>query len=77
MSDVVYGSVYHHRRTMTLVPPKSRRRCRCGCKTRATHMGQCNGVTLVMGCELYIRRWVRNWRDVLPRKRRAAIRGGG
>lgn len=47
-------------RTKVLAPPKSRRRCHCGCNRRATHMGQANGVTMVMGCELSIARWVQS-----------------
>jgi hypothetical protein len=41
------------------VEPKSRRRCQCGCKRRATRRGMANGVCLVMGCYLAIRRWVK------------------
>src|ERR1700743_92587 len=55
---MMHGSVFD-KRTMAIVPPKSRRRCHCGCKKRATHRGCGNGVTLVTGCQLYIRRWVR------------------
>lgn len=48
------------RRTMGLAPSKSRRRCHCGCRKRATHLGLGDGICLIMGCELYIRRWVRD-----------------
>ena len=47
-------------RRMALVPSISRRRCGCGCGRRATHMGLANGVCMSTGCELYIRRWVKN-----------------
>ena len=47
-------------RAKVLAPSKSRRRCHCGCNRRATHMGQANGVTMVMGCELSIARWVQS-----------------
>ena len=50
-------------------PVKSRRRCRCGCKGRETHIGMCNGVALTSGCELYVRRWVRAGRDALEKER--------
>lgn len=40
--------------------PKSRRRCHCGCKQRSTHLGMANGVCLAEGCELSMRRWVRD-----------------
>lgn len=36
----------------------SRRRCRCGCKTKVTHAGMANGVCLTSGCEWKIRKWV-------------------
>lgn len=39
---------------------RSRRKCPCGCSGRATHTGSNNGVVLCSGCELSIRRWVRN-----------------
>lgn len=54
-----YGSDAEHIRYIEPVRPASRRRCACGCKTRATHLGMCNGVALTGGCELSMRRWVR------------------
>lgn len=36
-----------------------RRLCNCGCRRRATHRGMANGVCLTMGCELSMRRWVK------------------
>lgn len=53
------GSVFGVR-TMTPVANRSRRRCHCGCKKRATHLGRGDGVGLTTGCELSIRRWVRD-----------------
>lgn len=47
-------------RSMAPVGPKSRRRCHCGCKGRATHRGLGDGLCLTTGCELFIRRWVRD-----------------
>jgi hypothetical protein len=41
------------------VRPASRRRCPCGCETRATHMGMANGLALASGCSLAIARWVK------------------
>lgn len=38
---------------------KSRKNCHCGCKTRQTHIGMANGVALISGCEMHIRRWVK------------------
>ena len=53
------GSDAEHVRYLILVDPRSRRRCSCGCKRRATHRGMANGVCLTTGCELSIRRWVK------------------
>ena len=41
------------------VDARSRRRCGCGCRRRATHRGMANGVCLTMGCDLSMRRWVK------------------
>ena len=54
-----WGSVNGHR-SMTTIYPTSRRRCRCGCQKRATHVGMGDGLALTDGCELSIRRWVRD-----------------
>ncbi len=48
------------RRTVMMAPSSSRRRCHCGCRRRATHVGQANGITMMMGCELSARRWMRS-----------------
>lgn len=56
----IHGCSSFHKRYMQPVPRRSRRHCTCGCKTRATHSGMANGVCLITGCELSIRRWVRN-----------------
>lgn len=37
-----------------------RRRCYCGCGRRATYTGGSNGVAMMHGCELSVRRWVRD-----------------
>ena len=47
-----------------------RRRCTCGCEQRATHLGMANGVCLTMGCELYVRRWVRDPSDAIATRAR-------
>ncbi len=52
------GSVDHVRYAEP-VQPKSRRRCNCGCKRRATHHGMANGMALTTACELAIRRWIK------------------
>lgn len=45
-----------------IVPVKSRRRCPCGCRERITHAGCCNGLAMTNGCEMWVRRWVREGR---------------
>ncbi len=41
--------------------PRMRRRCPCGCGGTSTHSGRgTNGVALMWGCELHVRRWVRD-----------------
>jgi len=54
-----HASALEHVRYMEPVRPKSRRRCHCGCKRRATHVGKANGMALCDGCELSMTRWVR------------------
>ena len=39
-----------------------RRKCHCGCSGSATYGGFANGVCLMEGCELRVRRWVRDGR---------------
>ncbi len=57
-----HGSSIDHVRYMEALPAKFRKRCACGCKSRATYRGMANGVCLVVGCELRTRRWVRDAR---------------
>ena len=54
----MHGSAELHLRYAEAM--SSRRRCYCGCKGRITHNGMTNGVTLMSGCELHVRRWVRD-----------------
>lgn len=53
------GGLPGHIRYMGPMPSTTRRRCSCGCKRRATHLGMANGVGLCSGCEMKIRRWVK------------------
>lgn len=62
------GSATEHRRYLEPVDGRSRRRCSCGCKTRATHRGMANGVCLMSGCEFFVRRWVRDGISVFRRR---------
>lgn len=52
------GSVNGHR-TLIRIQPSSRRRCTC-CGKRATHVGLGDGLALMDGCEMRVRRWVRD-----------------
>lgn len=61
-----HGTIDGHR-YMQPVEPRSRRRCHCGCGMRASHRGMNNGVALSMGCELYIRRWVKQGIEIYRR----------
>jgi len=54
-----HGSVNGHR-SMIQAAPRARRRCHCGCGKRATHVGLGDGLALTDGCEMYVRRWVRD-----------------
>ena len=54
-----WGSQDAHVRYAEPVDSRSRRRCSCGCKRRATHSGMANGVCLRQGCELSIQRWAK------------------
>lgn len=54
-----YGDASVHKRYSAPTPKTSRRRCPCGCKQRAAFLGMANGVGLVYGCDLRIRRWVK------------------
>jgi len=57
------GSAIEHKRYSVPAPSTSHRRCHCGCKRRATHIGMANGLALTTGCELRIARWVRDPRN--------------
>lgn len=54
-----HGSALEHVRYAEPIAPRSRRRCHCGCRRRATHVGKANGVALTEGCELAMARWVK------------------
>ena len=60
------------RRTAHPLPSTSRRRCSCGCKRRATHSGAANGICMVIGCELHVRRWLRSPIEAVKASRRIA-----
>ena len=54
-----WGSATEHARYLVKAPNR-RRRCLCGCRGAVTHIGMANGVALMSGCELRVRRWVRD-----------------
>lgn len=56
----IYADADVHIRTLTKTKPTSRKRCSCGCNKRSTHLGRANGVGMMSGCELVVRRWVKN-----------------
>lgn len=56
------GSVDGHRSVVT-GPARRRRKCPCGCGTRATHIGLGDGIALMSGCQLSVHRWVRDGYD--------------
>jgi hypothetical protein len=55
-----WGSAAVHERRAQPAPPG--RACDCGCGGPATHTGTANGVALIGGCHLSVRRWVRDGR---------------
>lgn len=63
-SDARYCEPVHDRRHA--------RKCHCGCGARSTHLGMANGVALMSGCEMLVRRWVRNPYDLYHSLRRGA-----
>ena len=71
-----YGNVNLHQRYIQPADSKVRRRCHCGCKKRAAFLGMANGVCLSMGCELSIRRWVRDGVLASSVSRRASLPPG-
>jgi hypothetical protein len=59
---MVWASAVEHERYSDPIDKSDRRRrmCPCGCRKRSTHRGKANGVTLMSGCELLVRRWVKD-----------------
>jgi len=51
-----HGSAVEHERYAAPTDPRTRRRCGC-CGQRATHVGCANGLALMSGCEMHVRRW--------------------
>lgn len=57
-----YGSATEHIRYSENKKPRRglKHRCSCGCNGKATKKGMANGVCLMDGCEMHVRRWVRD-----------------
>jgi len=70
--NLVIGSIDGNR-TIGPISPRSRRRCHCGCKTRASHIGMGDGVALMQGCEFYVRVWVRDGIELCKREMRQCL----
>jgi hypothetical protein len=62
------AAAIEHVRYAEPVTGRGRRKCHCGCGRSASHRGMANGICLTTGCELSIRRWVK---DPLADLRRA------
>lgn len=71
-NEGAWGSSRHHERIVVALSAEVRKRSRRVCyacpktsgrhRKLATHVGQCNGVTLTMGCEWHVRLWARSKR---------------
>ena len=60
-----HGSATEHIRYAEPWPKgerRGRRKCSCGCEKMQTHIGKANGIALMGGCELTVRRWVKTGR---------------
>ena len=56
----VHGSATDHVRYVQAYRGRGRKpNCVC-CKRPATHLGMTNGVALMGGCEMRVRRWIRD-----------------
>lgn len=56
----VHGSSLDHIRYAQPYRGRGRKvNCPC-CKRPSTHLGMCNGVPLMAGCEFRVRRWIRD-----------------
>ena len=55
----LYSSRSKYDRSMVKRENK-RSKCYCGCNGRATHNGLGQGAAMMNGCELSVRRWVRD-----------------
>lgn len=71
MSEIWANSEIHRRTIGPSVTP--RRKCRCGCETRAKFTGFANGVAMMDGCEMRVRLWVRDGSRLFTRQRRIAL----
>lgn len=59
-----WGEIGSASRNIRYMEPRKKRpgrqpKCCCGCDQYKTHLGFANGVCLTSGCEMKIRRWVK------------------
>ena len=69
--DVRPMEAAQYQRTMTAAMPWSLLRCQCGCSGRASHLGLADGACMMSGCELTVRRWVRD--EVRARRTKPSV----
>lgn len=62
----MYSAANREDRDIVKCQPRSRKRCYCGCGGKATHVGRGQGCAMMGGCELYVRRWVRDGNMTKP-----------
>lgn len=55
----MWANAYIHKRKIWK-SVRPRLKCHCGCSGRATHTGLANGIAMMSGCELSVRRWMRD-----------------
>lgn len=62
LSEGRIGSAENHQQALAPLPRRyrNRRKCLCGCGGKASHSGHANGIAVVWGCEMSMRRWVRS-----------------
>jgi hypothetical protein len=63
LSSGGWGEVSSENGNRYMRQSSQRRKCSCGCGKNVTHSGCSNGLALVSGCELYVRRWMRDPED--------------
>jgi hypothetical protein len=60
-------------RSLVAADSRSRSRCNC-CGKRETHVGLGDGLALMGGCEMRVRRWVRDGRKTYADRDQSAVK---